>query len=713
MKNKSDKKKQNTKSIDGPSCYLKNSSHRNLDLKYKDQNIWNYYDFIFREIEIDKIFNKDTNFCQMERNALTAEFICIMLGDGSLYNDGYHVTINLNRIDEPRYVNYVKSKILDKVFWKNVFKLRNCKGWPIKKKGVYFESTKKSIHNYICQLGKGLIKTGLVPGDKVNNQVDVPEWVYYTKHQIRRGLKGLFDTDGDISIVGSGNFRIGFTNASKPLVCDFLKMCELLGIKSNKVKLVEDKRESGSWKFQLYNTNDIRKFLKIVNPEKFKEPARRVWLACWIILNYCPLFVKNYVEDNLKTWKKKNYSSYFMYSLKNSKLLKNWIEQGYNRFFSENKNFKSFLSDTIEYNIYINEGFEKDPFDFKNLVWNNKTRNSFMITKNLINFSIKTALSGNPQLNIIQLTSFSNRLKILRFPSYLRKEITKRIFKILQCDTKIEDKMIVKDIINNIIKFYSIRIFNELKFITRKIALKEYFEFIIAIIHKVIQNLNSKPEMISATYIIKSISNEINQIQFTRKLVRTVLKDLEIFFPEEFKRVKNLRKEKRINKGSIPKRYKVFGKLPKRFDLITNDNELNKGKIIFKKDSGEVFNFPIKLKCIITRFIYALINNTELSNIDDIVCRIKELAVNQNFKLINEVYKNKINSLALDRYFIALILIIREIIARKNNRKNIARQKVKDHFNNLNIKIPFSAKTISEIIWCLKSGYHNDFESYN
>jgi len=169
-------------------------------------------------------------FFFLEKNEQTAEFIGIMLGDGHLSEDGKTLFVALNHIDEEKYVEYIKQifMILFNLKGEDLFLDR------VGEKGIKIGTYRQSVHYAVVQLGKGIEKNGLMPGNKVKTQADVPEWVFENPEFIKSSLKGLYDTDGGITLLKSERkIILSFTNGSLSLVEDFKQMCFLLGLETS------------------------------------------------------------------------------------------------------------------------------------------------------------------------------------------------------------------------------------------------------------------------------------------------------------------------------------------------------------------------------------------------------------------------------------------------------------------------------------------------
>ena len=181
-----------------------------------------------------------------------AEILRILMGDGNLYSNyekwQYQLDISLNQVDEPRYFQHVKN-LFESKFQKDI---RIC------------DQTGKavSLRYYSKEINQFLTKTGLTPGNKSHNQISVPEVILQEILLINRCLKGLFDTDGSITIDNDKDLRLTFSNCSKPLVIDFYNMCLKIGIiPSPKIQF---NRKRKAWRVLIAKKNEISQFLKMV-----------------------------------------------------------------------------------------------------------------------------------------------------------------------------------------------------------------------------------------------------------------------------------------------------------------------------------------------------------------------------------------------------------------------------------------------------------------
>ncbi len=307
--------------------------------RMKEENFFKLNNLV-GEDTLKKIFNQDfiphdvyigqDKYIPIERTEISAEFISIMLGDGHLDKNGSSTTIALNIIDDPDYVKYVKHEIIDKLFKKNsnFVEYFNHKLSP---KSVVLISQRKSVHYAIYELGKSIQKKGLIPGNKVKNEVDVPDWVYFDKSEgkvfLISSLRGLFDTDGSISVIKNRNtLNLAFSNSSLPLCKDFIQMCSILGIKTGNI--IKSNKENGNPEYQVYisSKSQIKEFFNKIKPQKITERKRRIFLGCQLIYLSLGKDIVELMEHQINIWKNKNNEMIFKYTKKNADLLKVWCE---------------------------------------------------------------------------------------------------------------------------------------------------------------------------------------------------------------------------------------------------------------------------------------------------------------------------------------------------------------------------------------------------
>ncbi|MFZ2199398.1 MAG: hypothetical protein WAV40_01260 [Microgenomates group bacterium] len=138
-----------------------------------------------------------------------AEFIGILLGDGGIQN--LQLSITLNSVADSDYIKYV-DKLICKLFQ---YSPTVSSRYPIKATVLLISGV-----NFISEL----LKLGMKVGDKVKQQVDVPDWIKSDHKLSRWCLRGMMDTDGGVfrntyTINGKSYsyLKICFSNLSQPL----------------------------------------------------------------------------------------------------------------------------------------------------------------------------------------------------------------------------------------------------------------------------------------------------------------------------------------------------------------------------------------------------------------------------------------------------------------------------------------------------------------
>lgn len=129
-----------------------------------------------------------------------------------------------------------------------------------------------------------LQKIGLKMGNKVKNQVDVPEWIFEAIKYQAACLRGLFDTDGCVyqhTYTVDGKVyryvKMGFRNYSFPLLRSIERMLKNLGFKAKinikqKAVFLNSPSEVKRY-FSLINTHNPRYFGRYL--EFFAEKTGR------------------------------------------------------------------------------------------------------------------------------------------------------------------------------------------------------------------------------------------------------------------------------------------------------------------------------------------------------------------------------------------------------------------------------------------------------
>ena len=217
-----------------------------------------------------------------DENSKLAELIGIILGDGNVYYSRgrkYLLRISSNQAEEVRYRYYTKSLMEDIFnFTPKIYRKKN-------KNGI-------DLVIYSKLIIESLIGTGIIPGDKVKNQVSVPEWIKKSKDFQIGCLRGLFDTDGSIYLRNTQHsFGLNFKNGSLALIKDFKEMCENINVNTQQIpkpKIYHNPNTSIKYKaFQITieNKYEISKFLYQVRPKKWDFRTKLIGLALLLFNN--------------------------------------------------------------------------------------------------------------------------------------------------------------------------------------------------------------------------------------------------------------------------------------------------------------------------------------------------------------------------------------------------------------------------------------------
>lgn len=194
-----------------------------------------------------------------EKSEKLAEFIGIMIGDGSIGK--YQVSVTLDLTTDMEYASYVTDLIEDLFHIRPKVYLRknlNC---------IVIAVSAASLVEY-------LHKSGLPIGDKIRQNITIPDWVTADTVFLRNCLRGLFDTDG--SVYAEVHQRKGKTYSyprlslvsSSPL----LRTAVFIGLK--RLAINASLRNDRDVKIERFT--DIEKYFKVIgssNPKHVKRWA--------------------------------------------------------------------------------------------------------------------------------------------------------------------------------------------------------------------------------------------------------------------------------------------------------------------------------------------------------------------------------------------------------------------------------------------------------
>ncbi len=151
---------------------------------------------------------------KLQRGEDLAEFCGVMLGDGNLHERGIKIAFDKRCV---KYIEYVAKLFysLASVEMKHYEVKTTNQGY------LYFYSTK---------LADELTDFGLVKGDKIKNNVGIPNWIKEKEEYTKRCIRGLIDTDGCIYICKRERQRyVKFTNFNRRLLEEFRDLALKLG----------------------------------------------------------------------------------------------------------------------------------------------------------------------------------------------------------------------------------------------------------------------------------------------------------------------------------------------------------------------------------------------------------------------------------------------------------------------------------------------------
>lgn len=187
-----------------------------------------------------------------------AEFCGIMLGDGGISK--HQVTITLHIKDDRLYAAFV-TKLIRDLFHLEPSLIKRAE----ENVGIILISRTALVEFLVTYCG-------LVQGNKIAQEIDIPKWIKTKKKYRLACLRGLIDTDGCIynhSYIVKGKKyvykKISFTSASAPLRKSVSAILEEIGL-GPKIRGAKDVR--------LENSEDVNRYFRIVsshNPKHLKR----------------------------------------------------------------------------------------------------------------------------------------------------------------------------------------------------------------------------------------------------------------------------------------------------------------------------------------------------------------------------------------------------------------------------------------------------------
>ncbi|MAG08622.1 hypothetical protein CMO89_04055 [Candidatus Woesearchaeota archaeon] len=183
-----------------------------------------------------------------------AEFIGILLGDGSISRPGYQICISMDSVLDDKYIN-----TLVKEHFIQLFK---------KEPTIYYSKTNRNVRCLIYSkdvFDYLTTKLGLPSGEKKykpNNSI--PRAFFNDNNLLRNTIRGLFDTEGGIYQHNKTSPRLYIYNTSEPLLESIHSALLQLGYKAIRKKrwIKICKKEEITRFFNEIGTNNPQKRLK-------------------------------------------------------------------------------------------------------------------------------------------------------------------------------------------------------------------------------------------------------------------------------------------------------------------------------------------------------------------------------------------------------------------------------------------------------------------
>lgn len=202
-----------------------------------------------------------------------AEFIGIVLGDGSITPN--QVSITLNKFDDRYFIKHVKN------LFQELFKfdpsIYERKGENV----VSLVVSRSKLVNF-------LVSVGLKIGGKVRQQVRVPYWIEKSEKFTKSCLRGLFDTDGCFYVdkhYYKGkvyyNCAMNFTNRSLPVLFFFktkLEQFDFHPTHNTKFSISLRREDEIIQYFQIIGSSNLKHQNKIKEYLKNKSGEVPKWL---------------------------------------------------------------------------------------------------------------------------------------------------------------------------------------------------------------------------------------------------------------------------------------------------------------------------------------------------------------------------------------------------------------------------------------------------
>ena len=227
----------------------------------------------YRKIQFEKWWKKTGQFKKQtilerkpisypKRSSELAEFVGIMLGDGGISQ--YQLKVTLHKIDDKEYGEFVIS-LIEKLF-----------DVPVSVQPRKRDNSTNYVISRVELVQHCINKIGLKQGNKIKQQIDIPDWIKQNKQYSIACVRGLVDTDGSVfthryKINGKlySYKKMGFTSRSKKLVNSVFKILDSIDLCPRITKNYEDVRidsiESMKNYFKLIGTHNPKHLKRYLN----------------------------------------------------------------------------------------------------------------------------------------------------------------------------------------------------------------------------------------------------------------------------------------------------------------------------------------------------------------------------------------------------------------------------------------------------------------
>lgn len=201
-----------------------------------------------------------------EKNENLAEFVGIMLGDGSIFvnRDVSQVRIHGDLLQEKSFMQSFISNLVT-----SLFGIR-----PLIRLIPEYGEINACVNS--VNLVRFLTSIGLISGHKIQNQVSIPKWILKSQSLLTACVRGLIDTDGSVfrmSKKDSDNPRIEFKNFNNKLLEDTRKSFIELGFHPSQIT-------TGNH-FFISRLEEVRRYSEEIKFHNVKHIIRLSEIAPW------------------------------------------------------------------------------------------------------------------------------------------------------------------------------------------------------------------------------------------------------------------------------------------------------------------------------------------------------------------------------------------------------------------------------------------------